>query len=209
MTDEAIAVSEVAKATGKAIDVVSGIGRYAAEIFGDLPKDAIGILGDRLKHRRIENAAVLEERTRAKLAGIDPSRLSDPSPSVFIPLLTAAADEERESLRTLWASLLANAAIDGGGKVRREFFETLRQMEPIDAVVLEVLQGNPGADQAGNNATAIDIAVRNRPGGALPPVFDVQISLEALQNLRCALSAPTKWVISPYGRAFLRACTVE
>jgi hypothetical protein len=40
-------------------------GSYVADIFGDLPRDLMGLLiGDRVKARRIEKVAVLWKKTR-------------------------------------------------------------------------------------------------------------------------------------------------
>jgi hypothetical protein len=62
------------------------------------------------------------------------------SPSIAVPLIEAAADESREELAELWAKLLAAAADPARkGRVRLEFATTLKQMDPLDAKVLETI----------------------------------------------------------------------
>ncbi len=206
MTDEAHMVASLADLGGKVVDAVSGVGRYAAEVFGTVPHDVVGVaIGDRLRQRRTENAIRYQAKTIALLAGVDPARISPPSPSVLIPWMTAAADEEREELCDLWAALLANAALDGGRKVRREFFETLRQMEPPDAVLLEVFPRAPAQSQNETQEVALQRLFSDRMGhgGA-----DMHLSLHALEKLGCLMRS-LYWTSTPYGRALRAALTVE
>ena len=41
MTDEAQAVKAVANTSAKVADAISGVSRYAAEVFGTIPHDAV------------------------------------------------------------------------------------------------------------------------------------------------------------------------
>ena len=207
MTDEAQMVTSLANFGGKVVDAVAGVGHYAAEVFGTVPHDVVGIaVGDRLRQRRTENAIRYQARTIALLAGVDPARISPPSPSVLIPWMTDAADEERKELCDLWAALLANAALDGGRKVRREFFQTLRQMEPPDAALLEVFPLVPAQPQNETQDGALQrlLSERTGPGGA-----DVHLSLHALEKLGCLRLPSIYWTFTPYGRALRAALTVE
>jgi hypothetical protein len=208
VTDEAQAVSEVAKFGTKALEVVSGVGRYAAEVFGTMPHDAVGLFGDKLRHRRLRNAAKLAEETRVLLEGIDAARLSEPSPSVIVPLLMWAADEERNELQSLWAKLLANAAIDGGKKVRREFFETLRQLEPLDALALATMFALRNEDMRTSGMTArLHRDIPEKTGRAVGAI-ELQVSMQALDRLGCA-KLMSDWLVTPYGQTFVAACQVE
>jgi hypothetical protein len=60
------------------------------------------------------------------------------SPSVAIPLIEAAVNEDRDGLKQLWAKLLA-AAMDPErtSRVRPSLIELLKKMDPLDARVLE------------------------------------------------------------------------
>src|SRR5271157_4986006 len=52
---------------------------------------------------------------------------SCPTPDSFLPI------------RLFGLGPLANAMLDGGRKVRRDYFETVRQMEPADALLLTIV----------------------------------------------------------------------
>jgi hypothetical protein len=127
------AIEEASKAAGKGLDLAGKAGSYAAAVFGRSPHNLVGLLlGDRIFHWRIRQAAALEEHTVKLLAerGIQPP-FGELSPSIEMPLLKAALDDTREQLVDLWARLLA-AAMDPTRKsrVRQSFITTLKQMEP-------------------------------------------------------------------------------
>ena len=148
MTDEARAVAEVAKTTGEVVKAAGGLGAYLARVFGSIPDDTLGlVVGDWLSNKRRRHLAVLEANTARMLERINAERLSEISPSVLIPLLEAAVNEGREELQALWANLLANAMVDGGERVRRDFFEVVRQLEPSDATVLDIVARRLNATQ--------------------------------------------------------------
>jgi hypothetical protein len=147
MNDEAKALSEVARTTGKAIDALRDTGSYLAGVFGSVPRDLVGVGGgDWLFHQRRRHLAKLEAATLTIVKQYEPERRTEPSPSVVLPLFGAAADEAREELQQLWAALLANTMLDGGVRVRRDFIETLRQLEPFDALVLDIFARFPRSD---------------------------------------------------------------
>ena len=146
MSDQrAQATAETAKTAGKAIELVRDAGSYLAKTIGDIPPDLVGLAGDWLHEVRRRNAGRLQAKTAAILDRIDRARWTEPSPSVVVPLLEAAADESSEELGDLWAALLANAMIDNGRLIRREFFALLKAMEPIDALMLDVASRTPSS----------------------------------------------------------------
>ncbi len=64
VTEGAKAVQEVAKTTGKAVDLVQAGGSYLAQMLGTVPKDVVGYLGgDYLRHVRIRNWYQISEKT--------------------------------------------------------------------------------------------------------------------------------------------------
>jgi hypothetical protein len=66
------------------------------------------------------------------------SERADVSPSIAIPLIEAAIDEDRDELKDVWARLLA-AALDPArqGLVRQSMIETVKKLDPVDALVFQ------------------------------------------------------------------------
>jgi hypothetical protein len=206
MTDEARAVAEVAKATGEIVKAAGGVGSYLARVFQSIPDNVLGLMvGDWLDHKRRRHLAELEANTARILQGIAPERLTEASPSVLIPLLQAAVDEARPELQALWTALLANAMVDDGRKVRRDFFDTVGKMEPADAFIF-----NAAGDFAPgnvNNPGAIRQHIAEKARQASMSDIDVQVSVDALTALRCFerdyVDQPR---MTPFGKALLTAC---
>src|SRR5258708_35861134 len=99
------AEEEAAKATGKvaefgtrALTTVEKAGGYLATVFGALPENLIGLVGgDWVHHMRVRNWARLGQKTEAilKQRGVT-GNVDDLSPSIALPLLSAAVDETRD-----------------------------------------------------------------------------------------------------------------
>ena len=142
------AIEESAKAIGKGIDLVGGLGAYLSRALGGAPENLIGLLvGDWLIHKRVRRWTEFQAETRRILNERNVKEpYEDISPSIALPLIEAALDEDREGLKDLWAKLLA-AAMDPKRKqfVRADLISTLKQLEPLDAIVLNTVyeaQGN-------------------------------------------------------------------
>ena len=109
-----------------------------------------------MKAKRIEKLAMLWQRTRERL---DHRGIADPEPPSLknsIPILEAAADEENEELQDLWSRLLA-AAMDPNRRdaMRQSFIQTVKQMDPMDTLVLKAIRDNGGAPWESNGRDAI------------------------------------------------------
>jgi Abortive infection alpha len=140
------AIEESARTLGKGFDLAGGLGAYLARALGGVPQNLIGILvGDWLIHKRVRRWSELQDETRQILGQ---RRVKEPyddiSPSIALPLIEAALDEDREGLKELWAKLLA-AAMDSKRKhlVRADLISTLKQLEPLDAIVLNTVHEGP------------------------------------------------------------------
>jgi hypothetical protein len=105
--DSAHAIEEAAKATSKAIDAITQSGKYAGAVLGDLPHDLVGIMGDWVKHVRVRRWAELQATTNKILRERAVEKPADVSPSVAIPLIAAAINEDRAVLKDLWARRMA------------------------------------------------------------------------------------------------------
>ena len=139
---------------------------------------------------------------------------------MLIPLLEAAVDESREELQALWAALLANAMVDGGRRVRRDYFEAVRQMEPLDAVVLDIVSRrpnagvDPSADVAMTQVTAqgwqtdTQFILEERRQRSISD-DDFAIAKEKLARLSCISNWPEPQrtpALTAFGRGLLMAC---
>jgi hypothetical protein len=142
MTGNLIPLSdEQAKLATKALEVLEGVGGFLREVLGDVPANLIGLLGgDWLRNRRAINLAEFAARTKERLKARGVQETRPASLSLAVPLLQAAADESRPEIQNLWARLMA-AAMDPSrsSAVRQTYVETVKQMDPIDALVLEKL----------------------------------------------------------------------
>lgn len=122
-------------------------GGWGAEILDDLPKDIVGLLvGDRVKVARFERLARLMNDAKKRLEDRGVIEPEPPGLKHALPILAAAADENREELQDLWARLLA-AAMDPNrqGVFRQAFISIVKEMDPLDALVFdEVVKAGGG-----------------------------------------------------------------
>jgi hypothetical protein len=117
-----------------------------------VPENLIGLLvGDWLIHKRVRRWAELQHETRRVLDQWNVKEPCDISPSIALPLIEAALDEDREGLKDMGAKLLA-AAMDPKRKhlVRADLISTLKQLEPLDAIVLNIVYAPQGVQFAPN-----------------------------------------------------------
>jgi hypothetical protein len=130
---------EQAKALDQALKTLQGLGGFLKETFGTVPGDLVGLLGgDWLKVRRLENFARIVEKARKRLKARHVDAPEPPRLAILLPLVIAAADEEGDELQDIWARLLAAAADPARAKsFRLAFVDTVKKMDPLDAVVME------------------------------------------------------------------------
>jgi Abortive infection alpha len=156
--DSLIPISdEQAKLGQELVKTVRDASGYFTDIFGDIPKDLLGYpIGDRLKARRIERIAILWKKTRERLQDRGVAEPEPPSLKYAIPLLQAAADEENEELQDLWSRLLA-AAMDPSRRdtMRQSFVHAVKQMDPMDALVLKTIHESGPANPNVNGRDVI------------------------------------------------------
>jgi hypothetical protein len=199
------AIEESAKTLGKGLDLVGGLGAYLARALGGVPENLVGLLiGDWLIHKRVRQWQKLQEETKQYL---DQRSVAEPyedvSPSIAIPLIEAAIDEERPELADLWARLLA-AAMDPKRRraVRQDVIETLKQLEPPDAAILQAVYENAGAQWSPNGRDALAHRLRIQQD-------EVLVSFGNLGDLRCITFGNTlpqiNPLMAPMGQLLMRA----
>jgi hypothetical protein len=189
---------EQAKLGQDLVNAVRDASGYFTDILGDIPKDLLGLLiGDRVKARRLERLAILWQRTSDRLRDRGIGDPEPPSLKYAIPILQAAADEENEELQDLWSRLLA-AAMDPNRRdaTRQSFTQTVKQMDPLDALVLKAIRDNGGATW---NPSGRDVIARKLNCST----DEVRVSFDHLAELNCIFFTDgTGGRIQPYMKSF-------
>ena len=149
MDEEAKAIQEIAKSTGKAIDGVTKAGKFISQYLNGSLIEAFGIFQDKLKYIRWERQVRLWDRATEFLHQRGLEKPNQPVPmSIAIPILQYGSMEEDNSLQDLWAALLANAADAGSGiTVEPAFIGILQNLSARDAIVLDKLYFVPEEDK--------------------------------------------------------------
>ncbi len=201
--DSAHAIEESAKAAAKAIDAAVQAGKYVGEVLGDLPHDLVGIMGDWVKHKRARRWAELSADTEKILRDRGVDNRVDVSPSIAIPLIAAAINEDRDGLKQLWAKLLA-AAMDPtrAAQVRLSLIDALKRMEPLDALVLDAVNKNPSGNWTPSGRDALKAALNVSQD-------EVLVSFDNLTKLDCLawpVSGPhINPIMAPLGKLLMQA----
>lgn len=199
--ETAKAIQEAAKAGGKVVDLLEKLCGAIGTTVGPLAQDAVGLLlGDWLHQKRLRNIAISAQRTLEILRehSIDPSLTADVSPSVLVPLIRAAADESAPELQEFWARLLATALDPSRSRlVRQSFITAVKQMDPLDALVLTRLR---------SSNQLLTPEFKGELSSTLKVSSDeIDVSAENLARLNCLSGSPTRY-FTPFGRELLRAC---
>jgi hypothetical protein len=190
---------EQAKLGQDAVKAVSGVAGWFADILGDFPKDLFGLLiGDTVKAKRIERIEGLWQKTRERLRerAIDPE---PPSLKYAIPILEAAADEENEELQDLWSRLLA-AAMDPIRRdaMRQSFITTVKQMDPIDVLVLKAVHDHPDEWHPGAADSLANLLKCSTD--------EIVVSIDHLSELDCLLTHQYDQPhLKPFGKLLMKA----
>jgi hypothetical protein len=137
--EEAKAVKEIAKTTGKAIDASRETGKFMAKFIKGPLEQAMGIFEDKLKYMRWERQISFIDKTNEILKERGLSEPTQPvAMKIFIPLVHAATLEEDDLLQEIWANLLVNAGDkDSGVEIRRNFITILQDLSFIEVQILK------------------------------------------------------------------------
>ena len=179
--ETAKAIQEVAKATPAVIEAGTELARWVSSVLGTIPEDIVGLsFGDYLKELRTRNLDRLRGKTKDILRQRGVEQPEPIAPKVAIPAFEAASMETNEELQDLWANLFANAMDPTkDASLRHRFIETLKQLEPIDALVLnafvKVSEKTDGGSFEGN-ALFEEVVLRRG---------QVALSVQNLENLGC------------------------
>jgi len=197
--ETAKAVQEVAKAANNAIDAAREIACFFNRVLGNPISDAVGIaIADPLRAIRTLSLDWYARRVDEILAKRNAKQTIGVPPRLALEILDAAQDETRDELRELWARLIANAMdANTRSNVRIEFVSILKQLNPLDALVLQRL------------STVTDFTYPNNfAQGQHLDTNDAAMSFLYLFDLKCVQQAGDgsfQFKLSPRGVALLRA----
>ncbi len=139
--EEAKAAQEVAKVTGKSIELSKKVAHFLCKFIGTAPEEVGEIVTNWVRYYKFKNflaisdlvEGVIEQR---KLAG----KTIPLKARIGIPLLEAATQENDSDLQTMWASLIVTASDPTrSGEVGRIFITILSAFDPLDAEILKSL----------------------------------------------------------------------
>lgn len=203
VTDEqAKAINSLSGFGVTVVTETSGLARYIGRVLGTVPHDAVGlVIGDPLHFVRETIAAQYDILLDKILSRRNVTRTQPVSPSLAIPMLRGAYDEGRPELQELWAALIASAMDPTrAGRVRLSFVETLKRLDPLDALVLKKRYEHP------NPMTPSSVMGIARMIGEQET--EVLISIDNLNVLKCVDKMPnTDFAITNYGRSLVQVCT--
>jgi hypothetical protein len=118
----------------KALEPIGGLLQRIAGPLADEIGDSLAIIA---RPYRIRLSLKMFQKTQRMLesAGITPQAVP---PRLFLPIVESASIEDDEDLHTRWAALLANAATSHNS-VHPSYIETLKQLAPVEARLLDAL----------------------------------------------------------------------
>jgi hypothetical protein len=224
MEEQAKAIQEIAKATGKAVDAATEVGRFIARFVAGSVQQGMGIVEDRLRYMRWERSIRLSRRAEEMLNSLGLEAPSRPVPmSLAIPIFEGASLEEDDALQDRWAALLVNAANASSNiDVRRAYCDILEQLTPLDACILDAIYALPfEASRDGVLTADLPTLARIAPEGdeddARGPSTDVEIALSNLVRVGCLRPQMTYGGGERYkrvsatvmGRSFIEACSIK
>jgi len=190
---------EQAKLGQEIVGAARDAGGYLADLLGDLPKDLVSLLiGDRVKVWRVARLAKLWENARNRLQEDGIAEPVPPNLKLALPILIAAADENRDELQDLWARLLAATMNPNKERhFRQEFSHALEKCDPIDAKVMVYFSQNGGAvanNEKSEMAKALEISLD-----------ELLVSQRNLSNIGFVADYNGLTTgLMPFGREFLR-----
>jgi len=199
--EAAKAAQEIAKASSNAIDAAREAAQFFNRVLGNPIADAVGMtVGDPLRFVRILSIDWYSRKVEEILKTRGSKKLAGAPPRLAIEILDAAQDETRDELRELWARLIANAMDETTCKtVRIEFVSILKQLNPLDALVLQKLAAHANFISPYQFSQAQHLDSN-----------DAATSFLYLYDLKCLQQNTTsnyEFMLSPRGLALLKAIT--
>ncbi len=135
---------EVAKATAeaskfgtKALETTEKLASFVAKVFNEPIRDAVGIIGDRLRFMRWERQVRLADKVNEILSQRGTIETRAVPLKLALPILENASLEDNDELQDLWAKLLANSMDPNfTTEIRFTFLEIIKSLNPLDIRIL-------------------------------------------------------------------------
>lgn len=144
-------------------DVIRGLLKKPAEEAGNLLADGIGILGDRVRRKRLLNIHLGLENTRTilKAKSVELKDITPPSEEELHVVLDGMSVSGDEHVRKLWSGLLASAlSPEGNQNIDRPISSAIASLSPADAMVIEfaafVTKENRAIQQDAERAAGVE-----------------------------------------------------
>lgn len=219
--EEAKAVQEISKTTGKGIDLISQIG----ECISGPVKEGMGILQDNITFKRWENRIKIAEKVKIKQEelGFD-YKIKQIEFKLAVPLFEAATLDEDDYMQELWANLLINSSYEESGiNLCRAYIDTLERLSPYDAkILLKIYKLNREDDENGDHKIATYKLPREaffEKPDKINKIENIELilALTNLHKLNCIIPIKTfgmddvyEYVNkSVYGKHFIKSCTLN
>jgi hypothetical protein len=137
LQESAKAITAVAKTSESAIKATEKLGGFVSRIIKEPLDSSIGILTDKLKYMRWQRQIRFAEKCMAIIEERNvESEIRFLPPKFVLPVIENASYEDVDDLQDLWANLLTTALDPDRKMPRTAFIDILKQLEPIDALVL-------------------------------------------------------------------------
>ena len=121
-------------------DVIRGLLRRPSEEAGNLLADGIGLLGDRVRKKRMLNAqnGLVETRELLDSKGVELKDITPPDEEDLHILLEGMSVSGDERVRKLWSGLLASTLDPNDNQgIERPFTSAISSLSPADARIVE------------------------------------------------------------------------
>ncbi len=133
------AAAEAFKFGTKALETTEKLVSFVAKVFKEPIRDAVGIIGDRLKFMRWERQTRLADRVNEILAQRGVTETRAVPLKLALPVFENASLEDNDELQDLWAKLLANSMDPNFTKeIRYAYLEIIKSLTPLDVRILYV-----------------------------------------------------------------------
>ena len=222
-TEHAKAVQEVAKTSGQAIGVVEKIGKWCARVMGEPIDAAVGMLADKFRFMRWERQVLLVDKAEEiiRRRGHEAKMRCIP-PKFLLTVFENASLEEDDDIHMMYSRLLAATTDPDVEQPRVAFAEILRQLEPLDAKVLQAMyhsgwnicpswQTRPAWYLHGVSVEHLNRCIPDVGKETWPVVAGNLRRLGLIEHIPVDSSQIPEWSLSlsPLGFQFMRACVYD